>query len=431
MGQFTLAGCTGLAHRGDTTYTLTQTQQSTVTAVEHSNMYTGVYTLTRDGSSDSSLHAKGWEGTAYCYTLDKTETGYEDSTTKGNRYLGFYILDGTYGSTSTAIETLVHGSYGSTFTEILTEDGTASGAGNNNSGDYARHDWGDRSADFEQYGTNADGDYHVTAGNVETFDRREIGNAGTGGYSLRETSDTDYSFTQVVDGSETWTLTGNDNDTMTAVEIGNRISSVYILNETGTDGYTLTETGTLSGGSFDQTVTGTDEYDTSWEGNHARASYERETVGGGTWTRTGTNADNGTNDYTLELSGDEIAGHFSASTSGTNRYDLVERFSDISNTEPGVTTPGNVSFHSHGLPFRDPVWGPPGGEGSGLHPAPPKDNYNPGMIQSGGTGGRYTPAAKEFYRRGLSSTCANLRVGRPEGSMELSDAHDTAPERPP
>jgi hypothetical protein len=32
----------------------------------------------------------------------------------------------------------------------------------------------------------------------------------------------------------------------------------------------------------------------------------------------------------------------------------VDRFDDGSNTTPGSSTPGNVTLHSHGLPFRDP-----------------------------------------------------------------------------
>jgi hypothetical protein len=103
----------------------------------------------------------------------------------------------------------------SKFTEILTEDGTASELGNPNTGDYLRGAWGDRSADFVQTGTNASGSYHVTEGSTGTFDGVEIGNRGTGGYSLRETSDTDYSFTETVSGAETWTLTGSGSDTMT------------------------------------------------------------------------------------------------------------------------------------------------------------------------------------------------------------------------
>ena len=45
------------------------------------------------------------------YTLDKTTDGYSDSTTDGNDQLGMYTLDGTSGSTSTAIETQGYGTY--------------------------------------------------------------------------------------------------------------------------------------------------------------------------------------------------------------------------------------------------------------------------------------------------------------------------------
>jgi hypothetical protein len=337
-----------------TSYTLTDVDTSTVTTTQRTNLLTGVYTLTRDGTTGSSLHEEGAEGTAGNYALDKTSTSYDDSTTTGDPRVGGYTLGGTFGSTSTATETNYHATGSATFTEVLTEDGTTSETGNGNTGDYSRHQWGDQTANFVQGGMDAAGSAHVTEGGTGTFDRSRIGNSGTGGYSLHEATATDYSATETVNGSETYTLTDTGSDGTTADETGDDQTGGYSRGETGTDGYTLSEWGTLAGGAVTETVTGTDDYGVTETGNHAQGTYDQTTTGGGAWVRTGSGASSGSNGYTQAQSGDDVAGHFSQSVTGTDRYGLVDRFDDVSNTAPGTTTPGNVTLHSHGLPFRDP-----------------------------------------------------------------------------
>jgi hypothetical protein len=93
----------------------------------------------------------------------------------------------------------------------------------------------------------------------------------------------------------------------------------------------------------------------SESGNHAAQTYNRTTSGGGNYleiTITGTRI-LGTNAYTLVEAGDARAGHFSQTKYGTDRYGLLPLFNDVSNAVSGAS-PGNVTFHSHGLPFRDP-----------------------------------------------------------------------------
>ncbi|MEO2088560.1 MAG: Hint domain-containing protein, partial [Gemmataceae bacterium] len=46
---------------------------------------------------------------------------------------------------------------------------------------------------------------------------------------------------------------------------------------------------------------------------------------------------------------------FGQSLTGQTRYQLVQRFEDVSNAAGGAA-PGHVKFRSHGLPFRDPEW---------------------------------------------------------------------------
>ena len=136
------------------------------------------------------------------------------------------------------------------------------------------------------------------------------------------------------------------------------MTGAFTTNTTGTDLYTLSESGTLTGsGTFAETVTGTDAYSgTTDVGNTAQQTDTSTTTGGGAWTRTASGAatgGSGTNAYTLTETGDALVGNFSQSETGTDRYGLVEAFDNVANDASG-NTPGNVSFHSVGLPFRDP-----------------------------------------------------------------------------
>jgi hypothetical protein len=145
------------------------------------------------------------------------------------------------------------------------------------------------------------------------------------------------------------------------VESGDTLTGDFTSAEGGTDLYTLAESGDNGGGSLSEVVTGTDGYSASGTGNHDRGSFDGTTTGGGDWTRTSSGAgavlgsDSGTNGYTLTESDDSLAGHFSQTRAGTDRYGLVDDFGDVSNSGPGAT-PGNITFHSHGLPFRDPTF---------------------------------------------------------------------------
>jgi hypothetical protein len=154
-------------------------------------------------------------------------------------------------------------------------------------------------------------------------------------------------------------MTENGHDTGTTNETDDSVTGTYTKTGSGTDVYTLGETGTIGTGAFTDTVTGTDGYNSTETGNHAMQTYTSTTTGGGSWTRVdsgGTlSSGSGINAYTLTESGDQAAAHFSQSETGTDRYGLVEKFDDVSNANGG-TTPGNVTFHAEGLPFRDPLF---------------------------------------------------------------------------
>ncbi len=126
-------------------------------------------------------------------------------------------------------------------------------------------------------------------------------------------------------------------------------------------------------------VRGTDNYQESNSGNTQAQISSGSITGGGTWTRTSSGSGstlasgNGTNNYTHSTMANELAGIFGQSQTGQTRYQLVQRFEDVSNANSG-TTPGHTKFSPVGLPFRDP-------EG---HPADQahKNQLGPGPIST-------------------------------------------------
>jgi hypothetical protein len=215
---------------------------------------------------------------------------------------------------------------------------------------------GIRTANFVDDGTDASGGFHVTETSTGTFDRTTTGDSNSGATQIDETSSTDYTVTEIISGTSAFTMIETGTDAPTTTETDDTVTGDYSIIGSGTDLYTLGESGTL-GGVFSDLVTGTDVYASTETGNHTEQTYDRTTTGGGDWVRTasgGTLASgSGTNGYTLTESGDQAAGHFSQSEMGRDRYGLVQSFDDVSNANGGAT-PGNVTFHSHGLAFRDP-----------------------------------------------------------------------------
>jgi hypothetical protein len=320
------------------------------------NAVTGADTQTTTETSSDTLNESASEGTLGAYTLSKT--GGEDSTTTktGNDVTGTYVVSGSYDNSSTAIETINDPAQQATFTEILAESGTNGGSGNDVTGDYTLTQTGGSSANFADRGTDPIGSFNVTEGSTETFVRGTIGNQPDGSYTQTDNSTDNYSMTQVVSGSNSFTLTESGTDGGTSTESGNQVTGDYTIISGGTDSYTLQEQYQNSG-QF-TTVTGTDTYSGSESGNHAAQTYNRTTSGGGNYVEITVNGTRilGTNAYTLVEAGDARAGHFSQVKYGTDRYGLLPLFNDVSNAVSGAS-PGNVTFHSHGLPFRDPSFG--------------------------------------------------------------------------
>jgi hypothetical protein len=256
------------------------------------------------------------------------------------------------------VESNTHWGYAATFTEVLVDSATQSTqTGNDQAGQYVLTESGVRGANFVDAGTDATGSFLVTESSTGSYSRTTTADDTSGVTVVVEASNTGYGMTETVTGSGPFTLTSSGQDSMTSTATDDAATGSSSVVQTGTDVYTVTETGTLGGAAFTDAVRGTDTYTSTETGNSAQQTYAQTTTGGGTWTRTETGgtlgSGSGTNGYTLTEGGDQAAGAFSEGLTGTDRYGLVEQFDDVSNTGSG-TTPGNVTFHSHGLAFQDP-----------------------------------------------------------------------------
>ena len=92
-------------------------------------------------------------------------------------------------------------------------------------------------------------------------------------------------------------------------------------------------------------------------GKNSAGEYQRTTTGGGSYTLTASGAglSNGTGStgYTLTETGNPLSGDFSQTETGTTRYDLLEGFNNVADTN-GNSTPGHLNFVPYGVAFVDP-----------------------------------------------------------------------------
>jgi len=339
-----------------TSYTLREVDGSSVTDTVQTNLDTGEQTSTHGVSTTASVTEHGSVGTGYYYDLTKTTVGYQSTSRTGDAETGQFTVSGAVGTTSTAVETQVHGTTGATFTEILTQSGTQSGTADDWTGEYSLRETGTQTANLVDVGSDSSGGFSVTEGSSGTYTQSTVGDTDTGVTQLVSSTNTGYNVTEVSSGA---TLVGTGTDGVSGTETGSGQTGAYSHYENGYDQYTLVENGTAVGGAFSQSVTGVDGYATTEVGNRETGTYGRTTVGDGYWTRVSSGAGvtlgsgSGPSAYTLTESGDAVSGSFGESETGADRYSLVDRFDNVSNTSSGAT-PGNITFHSHGLPFRDP-----------------------------------------------------------------------------
>jgi hypothetical protein len=120
----------------------------------------------------------------------------------------------------------------------------------------------------------------------------------------------------------------------------------------------MTETGTNSGGTFSESVTGSDTPTLTEGGNTANQIFTRTVTIAGSYIRTdsGPGATLASGSGTIGASSTETADARSGILSqarGSDRYSLLEHFNDVSNTTSG-NQPGNMNFSPFGQPFVDP-----------------------------------------------------------------------------
>jgi hypothetical protein len=120
----------------------------------------------------------------------------------------------------------------------------------------------------------------------------------------------------------------------------------------------MTETGTNSGGTFSESVTGSDTPTLTEGGNTANQTFTRTVTIAGSYIRTdsGPGATLASGSGTIGASSTETADARSgilSQTRGSDRYSLLEHFNDVSNTTSG-NQPGNMNFYAFGQPFVDP-----------------------------------------------------------------------------
>ena len=296
-------------------------------------------------TSTGSLNETGTESGSGSYVLNKTTTGYLNTSSIDGAD-GESTMSGTEGTSSTAIETNAHGSYGATFTEILASNDTLSQSSDDQAGEYTLSQSGSNSANFVDDGTDADGTFHVTEGSAGSFSSDTLGDSNNADYTTTATTSTGYSYSEIVSGSSPFTETENGSITATSTETGDQVTGAYTRNETGTDLYTLTESGTLSGtGTFAETVTGTDNYSVNDVGNTALQTDVTTTTGGGAWMEFPTKSGHWVKDFWV--------------TASTRRsHASMIRVNDQISLVPGILPAPTVSLPA---PERLPEGGSAGG----------------------------------------------------------------------
>src|SRR5262245_13053724 len=116
--------------------------------------------------------------------------------------------------------------------------------------------------------------------------------------------------------------------------------------------------GTKIGGSYSQTVEINETYTLVDNGNPVTGSYSRTIDGDGSYvagsTGSGATMPSDADDYTYQWTqeADPHSGVFTLSQTGTDRYDLLEDFYDISNTSSD-RQPGHMNVYSFGQTFVD------------------------------------------------------------------------------
>ncbi len=468
--------------RSGQTYSLADTDTTTVADQTSSNSVTGDQTTTETSAESSSLsnsasplplgEGQGEGSSAGSFSLLETDGITTTLTSTSNLITGSYS-ETAVETSSTVVGQVSQPASGTSTTATNTDNLllTRTETGNSITGDFSRTVTESDSTTLVESGTvmpsqGGDGSPVSFTLSETTYATpmtiTEAGNSVTGDYTLIETGTTTYTVDQSINlpppsgGGQ-----GGGNDGLPSGPTG---TTWYSLHETGTNPTTLTQTGNTVTGDYSQTITGTDSYtlsetgelindigdhtytetqiaaDTSTVveiGNSLNGQFQRTTTGAILGTMTETGDDNGvgyvrpsdvSTGYTVTNTGNYVDGSVSLSEIGTDRYSLLEQFTNISNALAG-NGPGNVDYSPTGTPFTM-------GEG----PAVP----------TSGTAypGEQSPAAAEqdpFAQQGLdllheycfadesiagNSFGPSWAIGNSEDGRPLESRHDSDPTGP-
>lgn len=366
----TISTLTILAQTGDylstTFFTINITTSIFAVRESEGNSVTGDYSITYGfDSTDTDTHAVGNDANG-SYDFDKEAYTSRTWEEVGNTILGDYTITGYGDANSTATEFNTYAGGSADFVEVITENFTITITGNQITGDSVSDDSdGIRTTSLVAHTYDASGDYTITQNTLGTFWRNTVFRAD-GTYEATEGASDDYTVIQSGDhGTTDFLLTITGTNSYSVDTNGDSVSGLYTTTKIGTDEYTMEESGTITGGVFGQTILGTDDYTMTDIGNSATGEYTRTIEGDVDYDRTTTGAsalptDDNIVSYTWTQTGDPHSGTFNLSQSGTDRYDLLEDFKDISNTQAGQT-PGHMNVYPFGQTFVDPgpgrTWG--------------------------------------------------------------------------
>lgn len=348
-------------YQDDTSFEITTSIVTESASNMTGNSVTSAYTVSSAHNNvDTTTDATGDDDNG-TYVFHKTAYSYESWSTTGNTILGTYTRTGTNTNGSTADETNTYFDGGAHFTEELFENYGFTQTGNSVTGAYTltKTD-GTHTSSLDAVTNNSSGNYTVTQSMYGNFTASTTGNSVTGDYTSSETANDDYTVVETGYGTANFALTMVGHNAYTDEEDGNTVLGWYVRTKNGNDDFSITETGLKSGGAYSQTVAGNETYTLVDNGNPVTGHYTRNIdIDSSTYTRSSSGSgatepsDTGSTDYHWEQTGDPHSGVFTLSETGTSRYDLLEDFYDISNTQGGQT-PGHMNVYPFGQTFVDP-----------------------------------------------------------------------------
>jgi len=309
-------------------------------------------TTTTTASAGSTIQEHGTDAGSNTFTLTESTTDSSTQTVTANDFTGSYSSSVSDSNTTTNQESNTNSASNATFTETITDISNTHDNGNSLTGSDTTTTTGTTtSTDSDNYSDSA-GLVSVTESRSETYSTTDTGNTISGDFTITGSASNSYSMTET---ASTWTLTVTGSLTETNHETGNAVDGTYTSTITPTDSYSMRETGTITGGAFTETVTGTDTATTTETGNSDAQTLSRTIAVSGSYVRTDTGplgSGSGSIASTLTETADSRSGIFSDTTTGTNRYSLLEKFTNVANTGSS-TSPGNMEFQPIGAAFQD------------------------------------------------------------------------------